>query len=125
MLSARNLSLSRRDPHGEVRWKRPSVAAVTDMLKNPAYGGAFVYGRNQLRPTNQAETRPSKTLRPMSEWRIVVNGKYLAYVSWDTLEGSGRPTRQSERLSEHQGPRGSTRRRRFAAWHHLVRGMRA
>lgn len=85
-LCVRNLSLPRRDPHGEVYWKRPSVPAVTDMLKNPAYAGAFVYGRKQLRPTSQAEGRPQKTPRPMSEWRIVVKDKYPAYVSWETFE---------------------------------------
>lgn len=85
-LCVRNLSLPRRDPHGEVYWKRPSVPAVTDMLKNPAYAGAFVYGRKQLRPTSQAEGRPQKTPRPMSECRIVVKDKYPAYVSWETFE---------------------------------------
>ncbi len=38
-----NLSLPRRDRHGEVCWKRPTISAVTDMLKNPAYAqyGSF------------------------------------------------------------------------------------
>lgn len=34
-LHAGNLSLPRRDRHGEVCWKRPTIPAVTDMLKNP------------------------------------------------------------------------------------------
>lgn len=53
----RILSLPRRDPHGGVYWKRPSVPAVTDILKNPAHAGAFVYGRKQLRPASQAAGR--------------------------------------------------------------------
>src|SRR3954470_13602962 len=36
-LTARGLALPRRDRHGEVCWRRPTIPAVTDMLKNPAY----------------------------------------------------------------------------------------
>jgi len=85
-LCARNLSLPRRDRHGEVYWKRPSIPAVTDMLKNPAYAGAFVYGRTRLRSPNLSEGRPQKTPRAMADWRIVVKDKYPAYVSWETFE---------------------------------------
>ncbi|RWM51753.1 MAG: recombinase family protein, partial [Mesorhizobium sp.] len=75
----------RRDRHGEVCWKRPTIPAVTDMLKNPAYAGAFVYGRKRFRATSPSGL-PQKTPRPMPEWRIVVKDKYPAYVSWETFE---------------------------------------
>ncbi|RWJ04395.1 MAG: recombinase family protein [Mesorhizobium sp.] len=84
-LCTSNLSLPRRDRHGEVCWKRPTIPAVTDMLKNPAYAGAFVYGRKRLRPPGPSGP-PQKTPRPMPEWRIVVKDKYPAYVSWETFE---------------------------------------
>ncbi|WP_287106924.1 recombinase family protein [Mesorhizobium sp.] len=61
------------------------MPAVTDMLKNPAYAGAFVYGRKCFRATSPSG-RPQKTPRPMPEWRIVVKDKYPAYVSWETFE---------------------------------------
>jgi DNA invertase Pin-like site-specific DNA recombinase len=80
-----NLSLPRRNQHGEVSWKRPTIPAVTDVLKNPAYAGAFVYGRKRLQPVGPSG-RPQKTPRPMPEWRIVVKDKYPAYVSWETFE---------------------------------------
>lgn len=84
-LHASNLSLPRRDRQGEVCWKRPTIPAVTDMLKNPAYAGAFVYGRKRFRATSPSG-RPQKTPRPMPEWKIVVKDKYPAYVSWETFE---------------------------------------
>src|SRR6266478_3932563 len=43
--TARGLALPRRDRDGEICWRRPTVAAITSVLKNPAYAGAFVYGR--------------------------------------------------------------------------------
>src|SRR3954452_9900882 len=47
MFNAQGLDLPRRDRHGDLRWTRASVSAVIAILKNPAYAGAFVYGRRQ------------------------------------------------------------------------------
>jgi len=47
--NARSLSLPRRDRFGDVVWKQPTVAALLAILKNPAYAGAFVYGRTRTR----------------------------------------------------------------------------
>jgi hypothetical protein len=84
--AARELALPRRDQHGEVCWKRPTIPAVTDILKNPAYAGAFVYGRTRQQPSSLLGGRPFKSPRPGMDWRIVVKDKYPAYISWDTFE---------------------------------------
>ena len=35
----------RSGPHkGEIRWNRPNQATLGDMLRHPAYAGAYVYG---------------------------------------------------------------------------------
>jgi DNA invertase Pin-like site-specific DNA recombinase len=85
-LVARGLALPRRDRHGEICWRRPTIPAVTDMLKNPAYAGAFVYGRTRQRPSSLPGGRPFKSPRPGMDWRIVVKDKYPAYISWDTFD---------------------------------------
>jgi DNA invertase Pin-like site-specific DNA recombinase len=84
--TTRGLALPRRDRHGEVCWRRPTIPAVTDMLKNPAYAGAFVYGRTRQKPSRQPGGQPIKSPRPEMDWRIVVKDKYPAYISWDTFE---------------------------------------
>jgi DNA invertase Pin-like site-specific DNA recombinase len=85
-LAARGLTLPRRDRHGETCWKRPTIPAVTDMLKNPAYAGAFVYGRTRQHPSSSPDGRPLKSPLPSMHWRIVVKDKYPAYISWETFE---------------------------------------
>jgi DNA invertase Pin-like site-specific DNA recombinase len=85
-LAARGLALPRRDRHCEVCWRRPTIPAVTDMLKNPAYAGAFVYGRTCQQPSSLPGGQPHKSPRPAMEWRIVVKDKYPAYISWGTFE---------------------------------------
>jgi DNA invertase Pin-like site-specific DNA recombinase len=85
-LVARGLALPRRDRHGEVCWKRPTIPAVTDMLKNPAHAGAFVYGRTRQQLSSLPAGRPFKSPRPAMDWKIVVKDKYPAYISWDIFE---------------------------------------
>src|SRR5512134_248298 len=86
VLNARGLGLPRRDRFGDVCWKPPSVAAIIAILKNPAYAGAFVYGRTRTLRTALPGGRPIQTRRPREEWRIVVKDRYPAYVSWEAFE---------------------------------------
>ncbi len=86
MLNARGLDLPRRDRHGELHWARATVAAVATILKNPAYAGAFVYGRTRMRKPTPDGRSPAKVAKPLEEWRIVVKDRYPAYVDWPTYE---------------------------------------
>src|SRR6266545_3534650 len=81
-----NLLLPRRDRFGVIVWKQPAIASILAMLKNPAYAGAFVYGRTRTTITGPLPT--DKALKRLSrdEWKIKVNDVYPAYVSWETFE---------------------------------------
>jgi DNA invertase Pin-like site-specific DNA recombinase len=83
---ARGLALPRRDRHGDLRWQPATVSAVTAILKNPAYAGAFVYGRTWQKPSQIPGERPYKAPRRGMDWRIVVRDKYPAYINWDIFE---------------------------------------
>jgi len=86
MLNDRGLDLPRRDRHGDLRWTRATVAAVSTILQNPAYAGAFVYGRTRIRVAAGGGRASMKVDRPMEEWRIVVKDRYPAYIDWETYE---------------------------------------
>jgi DNA invertase Pin-like site-specific DNA recombinase len=81
-LNERDLELPRRDRHGDLCWTRATLAAVAAVLKNPAYAGAFVYGRTRFQPPKREGALPQKAPRPMEEWRIVVKDRYPAYIDW-------------------------------------------
>ena len=79
-----SLGLPRLDSFGDLIWKEPSIAAIVSILKNPAYAGAFVYGRSK---TSRDAFGNSKTKRShFGEWKIMVKDKYPAYISWETFE---------------------------------------
>ena len=85
VLNERGLSIPRRGRFGDTVWRPPTVPAILAVLKNPAYAGAFVYGRSRsVRSTLTARAAQKKL--PREQWRVVVRDKYPAYVSWEMFE---------------------------------------
>jgi hypothetical protein len=83
---AHDLRLPRHDRFGDVRWRNPTIAAILAMLKNPAYAGAFVYGRTRTLRTGTGPRQATQKKLPVEQGRIRVNDKYPAYISWATYE---------------------------------------
>jgi DNA invertase Pin-like site-specific DNA recombinase len=67
---------------GLLLWRKPTQAALQEILHNPAYAGAFVYGRrgapSQRRPGHARQVR-----RPIEDWRVIHHGAYPAYITWE------------------------------------------
>ena len=80
------LMIPRKDDLGDIVWRRPTVPAICSALENPAYAGAFVYGRTRtvLKPGSTHER--TQVRLPMREWKIRINDQYPAYVDWATFE---------------------------------------
>lgn len=86
LLGGEGLRLPRRHV-GErrVRWEPPSFGAVHDLLTNPAYAGAFVFGRSrQVREVDaRGRVRARTELVPMERWSVCLPEHHPGYVSWD------------------------------------------
>jgi DNA invertase Pin-like site-specific DNA recombinase len=69
----------------QLLWKVASESAVTEMLQNPAYAGAFAYGRRQNDPTLRKAGRKATGNRrkPMSAWLHLQQNVYPAYITWE------------------------------------------
>lgn len=67
---------------GRVQWKKASEAALYDILRNPAYAGAFVYGRRGPHPDRRPGQRTRLQRRPLEDW-VVHHDVYPAYISWE------------------------------------------
>src|SRR6266566_1584090 len=70
---------------GELLWKEPTESMIIEILHNPAYAGAFVYGRRPIDPMlRKAGRRGTGVVRkPMEEWVMLKPGAYPAYISWE------------------------------------------
>jgi len=80
------LLLPRRDRFGDLVWRQPTVPAVLSILKNPAYAGAFVYGRTRAVPRAGAPQERTQKPLPMAQWKIRIPDRYPAYIDWPTFE---------------------------------------
>lgn len=81
--------LPRRQAFGpqtnKIVWKTANEYALSDILDNPAYAGAFAYGRRQADLRLRKPGRPSTGLRrkPIEEWIQCQQDVYPAYISWE------------------------------------------
>jgi DNA invertase Pin-like site-specific DNA recombinase len=84
------------DKAGTFIWCDYNRTRVRNILTNPAYAGAFVYGRRTSDPQRQASGRRTPTMvrRPMEQWQCIIHDAYPAYISW------GQFVANQERLCE-------------------------
>ena len=82
----RDLLLPRRDRFGDLVWRRPTSAAILSILKNPAYAGAFVYGRTRAVPRASTPHQRVQKPLPIDQWKVCLRDRYPAYIGWDIFE---------------------------------------
>jgi excisionase family DNA binding protein len=68
-----------------IRWAPASYGAVHDFLTNPAYAGAFVFGRQRTekRLDEHGQVRARRVEVPIEEWSVCLPEHHPGYVSWD------------------------------------------
>lgn len=90
---------------GKLLWREPTDSAIYEIVRNPAYAGAFVYGRKQVDPTRAQPGRPAtgRIARPRSQWLHLQQNVYPAYITWeqylanqDQLERNGMIYREQQ-----------------------------
>jgi DNA invertase Pin-like site-specific DNA recombinase len=79
---AHDLKVPRQHTTGEVTWRSPSHNTIQVILKNPAYAGAYTYGRRE--PVRDGSGRTGRRPRPMEEWIVLLHDRYPKYISWET-----------------------------------------
>jgi len=77
--------LTQQEGYGSLVWKTASLSAVVRLLSNPAYAGAYVYGRwDYSGHDRSAKTGKAKAkLLPMSDWKVKLFDHHPAYISWE------------------------------------------
>ena len=78
-------------PH-DVVWRMADSARVVQILKNPAYAGAYVYGRRRPDPLRRqpgSERIGTAAVAP-EDWSICLKDAHPAYVDWDEFMANRR-----------------------------------
>ncbi|MGO8908603.1 MAG: recombinase family protein, partial [Bradyrhizobium sp.] len=70
-------------PH-EVVWREADGARVRSILQNPAYAGAYVYGRRRQEPNRRKPGARSATAKvALSEWPVCLKAAHPGYIDWE------------------------------------------
>jgi hypothetical protein len=106
---------------GELLWKPLRHGRVLDVLHNPRYAGAYVYGRTQTRTRklpNESPRVKGRTRRlAASDWPIVRHNAHPSYLSWEQF------LRNQQRLDDNCTIRGNDRRGVAREGHALLQGL--
>ena len=75
---------------GKLLWGRLTDGRVRDILKNPQYAGADVYGRYQSQRTVSAEgeIQAQVHVMPMADWRVNLRDHHEGYLTWEAYLGN-------------------------------------
>jgi len=69
---------------GDLLWAPPQHARILQVLHNPRYAGAFVYGRTRIRHLPDGGTTVIKVAK--AEWQFVMPGMHQGYIDWERFE---------------------------------------
>lgn len=71
-------------PH-ELVWREASACQVRYILQNPAYAGAYVYGRRRVQAGHLSiDGRMTASVKvPMGEWKVCLLSAHPGYIGWE------------------------------------------
>ena len=77
---------------GELQWVRPNRVTLSNILRNPIYAGAYVYGRRPTVAKKKKPGRPStgRTVAKFGEWEVLLKDRLPSYITWDQFEKNKR-----------------------------------
>ena len=74
-----------KENYGLLQWKKATFSDVMRILSNPAYAGAYVYGRwTYLSEKRSAKTgKASAKLLSQEQWAVCIHDHHPSYISWE------------------------------------------
>jgi DNA invertase Pin-like site-specific DNA recombinase len=69
----------------EVVWSVPTASGVREIVQNPTYAGAYVYGRKVIDPVRRrpGTHRGGMVRKPIDTWEVCLQDFYPAYIPWE------------------------------------------
>ena len=90
---------------GDLEWHRPNRPTLQNLLKHPAYTGAYTYGRRQIDPRKKKAGRPhtGRVVKPSEEWLVLIKDHHPAYISWEQYQENIAQLKSNQNRSDEQG----------------------
>lgn len=89
----------KKGPHkGELLWAELAHSRTLQVLHNPRYAGAFVYGRKRCR--KKPDGSETYLTRPRDQW-ILIPEMHAGYISWEQYEHNQRQLNKNAQIFGH------------------------
>ncbi len=75
---------------GELEWRRPNRATLSNLLHHPSYAGAYRFGHRPVDPRRKLPGRPTtgKLIRRPEECLVLIRDRLPAYIPWDRFQAN-------------------------------------
>jgi DNA invertase Pin-like site-specific DNA recombinase len=70
--------------HGELVWLPLTYSRALDILHNPRFAGAYVFGRTRQR--KRPDGSRSTNELPQEQWTVLIHDAHAGYISWSEYE---------------------------------------
>jgi DNA invertase Pin-like site-specific DNA recombinase len=71
---------------GDLVWATPHHSRILQVLHNPRYAGAFVFGR--MRTRRKADGRVDLIKVPQDQWQVIIKDSNPGYITWERFEAN-------------------------------------
>jgi DNA invertase Pin-like site-specific DNA recombinase/predicted DNA-binding transcriptional regulator AlpA len=90
--------------HAEIRWVVASYHAVHQVLTNPVYAGAYVYGKTRSQMTLDAAGVRRKRIKllPRDHWQVLIKEHHEGFIDWPTYEANQQRIARNTRPGPHK-----------------------
>jgi len=78
--------IHRGEKKGELLWGQAELCRITQILHNPRYAGAFVYGRT--RTCRKTDGKSTQVKVPREQWQFLIRDVHPGYTTWDRFEAN-------------------------------------
>lgn len=75
---------------GQLEWRRPNRATLSNLLRHPSYAGAYRFGHRPTDPRKKQPGRPNtgKLIRRPAECLVLLRDRVPAYITWERFEAN-------------------------------------
>src|SRR6476469_2453294 len=79
-----------RSGRPELDWVTPTYTAVHHVLTNPAYAGAYAYGktRQERRVDETGTVHVRRRILAASDWEVLIRDHHEGFIDWDTFQAN-------------------------------------
>lgn len=73
---------------GDIQWVCPTYTPICNVLRNPAYAGAYAYGKTRRERYVDEAGRMRTRVRhlPRDQWAVLIRKHHEGFIDWETYE---------------------------------------